>query len=1037
MTLDIAPFAYRDDEPQHGRLVLRWEEPRDLYRLCLRFPSPQAVPDPDQVAVCYWRCHWPQHRATPADLAAGTIGRAGWKQRDDWFNGSWAPAHVLAQPAGAELHLTFAPLAQREFPDLVDFNVTFRQALKLQVALPPGCPRPEVAVFTDTPLVPRRLTVQLGCGQPHPPPWQGQVEVYNGRLDGLRGPTAADPRLHLALACAQPGPLCYDRTIVTLRSPQLTFSFCPQDLEQGRPIWIPDLGALVAEADWDLRYSPQLAAGLLTGVSCYDAIPSQPEQSLRRALREQPPKEPMHFVLGCEGARQKFAAAPNGDLFAMEGFIRRVPAGDTPRLGWQGRGFALRFGWDDWLPCGRRLAHGYLPVLESRFSQGCLLVRQEAFAVPAAHSILDGPTAADAPIACLLRLAFSNEGDDTLLVTQPLELETYQNASTSDISRHRTPPDSSERLAVRAGLVWATGEREYLRMAAQTEGGELVEGDRLVYRVEVPPGETRLLTLKVPFLGLLTPQETAALQAKDFEAERAQVIGYWRRRLATGMQISTPEPDLNDFARSHLMHVLVNDDHEVGSERIIGRVSSFNYGNYSNEAIMQIMDLDRRGLHQEARRHLATYLHYQGTVALPGNFQSSEGLFYGSGGYECGGYNQHHGWVLWGMAEHYRFTGDREWLLAVAPGLVAGCDWVIRERQATKRTDEAGRRVLEYGFLPAGSLEDVTDYYYWLSTNALTCRGLAAAAWALADAGHPQGDRLVKEAAAFREDLLAGFREAMARAPVVRLRNGSCVPHHPSRLYWRSRDFGWIREVLEGSINLATTVLDPTSQEATWILQDYEDNRYLDAPYNYPLDDFGRDWFSQGGFSMQPNLLYFTPPYLYRDQVEHFLRAFCNGFAACWRADIRAMAEHPLPRLADWGGDHFKSSDESMAMMWLRMMFVQEDGDTLYLGRGLPRAWLAGEEGVAIRQAATYFGPVSLEIRPLQQGARLVASIDPPRRRPPARIIVRFRHPRRARLAAATLDGRPVADLDPDREWVVLPALAGPATLEARFSSGQ
>ena len=185
---------------------------------------------------------------------------------------------------------------------------------------------------------------------------------------------------------------------------------------------------------------------------------------------------------------------------------------------------------------------------------------------------------------------------------------------------------------------------------------------------------------------------------------------------------------------------------------------------------------------------------------------------------------------------------------------------------------------------------------------------------------------------------------------------------------------------------------------------------------------------------MQPNLLYFPPPYLLRDQIEHFVRAFFNGFAACWRADIRAMTEHPLPTLADWAGDHFKSSDEAMVAMWLRMMFIHEDGDTLYLGRGLPREWLASDEGVAIRDAMTYFGRISLVIRPLDHGARIVAHIDPPLRNPPKRIVLRFRHPEKARLTAVSANGRPVADIDPDKEWVTLPTLTEPTTVEATFA---
>jgi len=1037
MFLNIAPFAYLQEEP--SRLVFRWEEPRDLHHITLRLANKAGVPSPNAVEVHYWRCFWPQQRATAADLSRGGIGgSAGWKPRDDWFTGKWSRADAMVRIEGREVFITFAPLAQKEFSDLADFNVSYRQTMQLQIILPKGCaPVKETQIFTDTPLQTREIAVQFGCGGAAPSTWEGEVEIYNGLLEEARQPEPGDPRLRLKVACAKPGPLSYDHTIITLRSPGLSFSFRPEDLDEGQPIWAPDLGVLVSETGWNLRYSPALVASLHRGLSRYDAIAREPEQSLSRAKREQPPKEPMHFILGCEGCRQKFGLAPNGDLFAQMGFVRSVPGADTPRLGWEGNAFALRFGWDEWLCTSRRILRGYLPVLETRFSRGPLDIHLEAFATCLGQSLLAGPLPADTEIVCLLRLTFVNQGDEPLSVSQPFRFMTYAIPGVAAISRNLAHAVQNEQLRAEKDLVWATGDKEYLRMTVDTAGqGELVSGaEGLTYRLQLPAGASHSIVLKVPFVCALTPKQVESLRAKEFSREQEEVIRYWEDRLRGASEILTAEPDLNDFCRSLLTHILINDDREVGSDRLMGRVSSFNYGNFSNETIMQVMELDRRGLHEEARRHLAVFLHYQGTVGLPGNYQSKEGIFYGSGGYEHGGYNQHHGWVLWGLAEHYRFTGDRAWLLEIADRLIAGCEWVIRERQATKKTDAQGKKVLEHGFLPAGSLEDVTDYCYWLSTNAFTYRGLAAAAQALAEVGHPDGPRLLQEAAAYREDLLAGFREAMIRSPLVRLRDGTYVPHHPSRLYWRGRDFGWIREALEGSINLLTTLLDPQSQEATWILQDYEDNRYLDAPYNYPLVNFDAHWFSRGGFSMQPNLLYFPPPYLFRDQIEHFLRAFFNGFAACWRADLRAMTEHPLPTLADWAGDHFKSSDESMVAMWLRMMFIQEEGNTLYLGRGLPRAWLASDRGVAIRNAATYFGPVSLEMRPLDGGERILAQIEPPLRRPPEKVVVRFRHPHKARLIAVTVNGARVDTFDADKEWVLLPALKERTEIEARFSS--
>jgi hypothetical protein len=1035
MRLDIAPFAYREEQ-EDGTLTFRWEEPREISRIELHFAEGEPLPPPRDIGIHYWKDHWPEERLTLADLGQSRIGSFGWKPRDDWFNGEWCQAHVLARAKDQAIIVRFAPLGRREHPELrEEYNVRFRQTMQLQIRLPEGSlPVSRNAVFTDTRLRRRAITVELGCGQAAAPEWDGTVEVYNGMLESVHPPEQSDPRLHLRVACATPGPLSEDHTVVTLRSSAFTVSFRTEDLDDGEPIWMPDFGVLVSETGWRLSYDE--FASRPTGVTRYEAIAQQPEQSLARAMREQPPREPAHFIVGCEGGRQKFGVAPMGEIFALAGFVRRVPGADAARLGWEGGGFGLRLGWDGWLPIGRRVVGNYLPVLTQWFSRAGLDVQQEVFAAPVAQSLLAGPVAADAPIGCFCRLTFTNTSAAATNVSQPLAMFTYPDgASAGYILDDQQTPLYREQLAARGDTIWTVAPRQHLRMVVDAGGkGKLAQaGDDLVYSTDLEPGESHSLVLKIPFLCDLDSAEVESLQAKDFEAARAEVLSYWEQRVARAAEIVVPDQDITDFHRSHLTHILINDDHETGSERIIGRVSSFNYGNYSNEVTMQIMELDRRGFHVEARRHLDTFLHYQGTVGLPGNFQSKEGIFYGSGGYEMGEYNQHHGWVLWGLAEHYRFTGDAEWLRRIGDKLAAGCDWVRREREHTKRTDSEGNRVLEYGFLPAGSLEDVTDFHYWLSTNCLTWRGLAAAAQVLAEVGHSEGERLVREAEGYREDLLAGYRESMSLCPVVRLRDGTYAPHFPSRLYLRGRDVGWIREVLEGAICLTTTVLDPNSRESTWILKDYEDNLYLDAPFNYPLENFEREWFSRGGFSMQPNLLYFPPPYLYRDQIEHFLRAFFNGFAACWRRDVRAMVEHPLPTLSEWAGDHFKTSDEAMVAMWLRMMFIQEVGDTLYLGRGLPRAWVGSEEEVAIRNAATYFGPMSLAYQSLDDGRRIVARIEAPTRKPPRQVIVRFRHPEKARLTGALVNGRAVDSFDADREWVVLPAIAGVTRVEVLF----
>jgi hypothetical protein len=264
--------------------------------------------------------------------------------------------------------------------------------------------------------------------------------------------------------------------------------------------------------------------------------------------------------------------------------------------------------------------------------------------------------------------------------------------------------------------------------------------------------------------------------------------------------------------------------------------------------------------------------------------------------------------------------------------------------------------------------------------------------------------------------------EAAERSPVVRLRNGEWVPHFPSHAHRRGRAFGWICETLEGAIHLLITrLLAPDSPEAPRILQDYEDNLYNSDHYGYWLEAYEKHWFDWGGFSMQACLLFSPEPYLYRDEVPHALRAIFNGIAANFFADTRMLAEHALPELGDWRGDHYKSSDEANATGWLRYLLVREEGDELLIGQAIPREWLAPGNRLGVENAATHFGPVSVTY---EAGKRAItARISGPRRNPPARMRVRFRPSAGRTIRTVTVNGRR-RKLEPG-EWVTLPGDVG------------
>ena len=440
---------------------------------------------------------------------------------------------------------------------------------------------------------------------------------------------------------------------------------------------------------------------------------------------------------------------------------------------------------------------------------------------------------------------------------------------------------------------------------------------------------------------------------------------------------------------------------------------------------MMVLDLDRRGYHQVAEDCLDTWVHYQGTAGLPGDFDSTNGVLYGAAGYEAGGYNQHHGWILWTLAEHYRFTRDDAWLRRVAPGIIAGADWIIRE---TART--ADRHDLARGLLPPGDLEDIGDWWPWLSTSCYTWRGLDGAAWALEQIHDPNATRIRAAADTYHKNLVDNFLAASARSPVVRLRDGTGVPQIPSYVQRRGRSFGWICETLEGAMHLIITkAIDPKSVQAQWILKDYEDNLFLSDQYGYTLDDFDKYWFGRGGMSMQACLLLDVEAYLYRDDVKQALRAMFNAIALNHFPDVHMNTEHALPEMGDWLGDVYKSSDEANVCGWLRELFVREDGNVLLIGQAIPRDWLKPGQKCGIENTTTYFGNASV----IYQGGSdtITARLQGPTRNPPRAIRLRFRTPQEKPFARVTVNGQSWEKLDGD--WVILPGNIGSAVVVATY----
>ena len=965
------------------------------------------APAPETVQLEYWGSRWPEQHL-PKDRQPGGAD-VGWMELGNWHTGGWRVADTEARTSGSAIIFTFHPVSAKEFPAVTNYAATFRYTLKIRISSSASLPKIErLEAFTDSlwTNTSARLVWQK------PPGDHLRLEAFNGVVEGVKSPSSRSPLLDLR-AASNPDPNTFDRTLVTVRDGKEAFTFAVDDLNQGA-LFLPHLGVAVLPGSDGRDYAAVAARQKASGArTLYDRIATRPEQTWRAAWAGIPRKKSdIYFPLGADGGRQRFRLEPDGSVGfrSNDEFLQRRPGQDTPRLALESPDVRFRFQALP-RPITRTIEDASAPICYTTWETNGLRISQTAFVTELEGTKRQGPVpAADSLTIFFARFVFTNISATPQTAVLPFKYKA--GAATNSLRADDT------------GFLWLG---ESLRAQVIADDASTWQRENLLWKRTLAPGETSSVVVKIPYVLLTEKSERLSLAKLDFDIERAAVAGYWHRRLDESARLFTPEPMLNEFYRAQAGHLLINCEREPNSTRRFARVGSFAYGAFGNESCMMVVELDRRGYHQEAQECLDAWLHYQGTVGLPGDFSSREGVLYGAGGYEHGGYNQHHGWILWCLAEHYRFTRDEAWLRTARNGILAGADWIIRE---TRRT--ANRQGLERGLLPAGTLEDIGDWWPWLSTSCYTWRGLDSAAWALEQINHPDAPRIRKEANTYHENLLTNFRKASERSPVVRLRDGTAVPKIPSYAYRRGRSFGWICETLEGSMHLLIThALDARSREAEWIIKDYEDNLYLSNQYGYTVDDFDKHWFDRGGMAMQACLLFNVEPYLYRDDVKHALRALFNAQAVSYFPDVRMNTEHAAPYFDDWRGDHYKSSDEANACGWLRQLFVREEGNDLLLGQAIPREWLRSGQKCGLQRAATYFGPVSLLYTSAEN--RITAQLDGPRRNPPKQIRLRFRTPAEQTLASVTVNGKPWRKLD--RDWVLLPGDIGAATIVANFKN--
>lgn len=500
--------------------------------------------------------------------------------------------------------------------------------------------------------------------------------------------------------------------------------------------------------------------------------------------------------------------------------------------------------------------------------------------------------------------------------------------------------------------------------------------------------------------------------------------------------------------------------------------NDYPYGILAAENYLIFRVLDLMGMHKEAADGLDQWLtlpletkvvpgqgghHSWATPDRPsGLFSDGRGCLThaegpeGVGNHMDGVHSMGPGAIMYPLAEHFRFTGDKEWLKANATRMKANIEWILRQRRLMASVVPGGERLRCKGLQPphqvtpdsGGQLMQFyeSEAYYWLAVQRF--------AQVLTQIDPAEGARLAAEAEAYRTDLKAAVERSIALSPVTLVRDGTYRSFIPFACYvrgfaskawsWRRPGSGWhvgglYWDTIQSACPLVSTagLLPPDDPRVQGHLDVLEDRLLLENPkVAQRTQGFEpeKHWFAHAGWQYQPGLERQADIHLAADDAPNFLRSWLNQYATILLPDTGYIfREHTI------GGPPDKIFEEAAFLERFRDMLVMEDSESLWLARATPRAWMEQGKRISVKNAPTHFGTTAYEIVSDADHGKITATVEMPSRNPPKSVLLRFRHPKAAPIKSVAINGKDWKGFDGNKELIRLEGLTGNLTVQATY----
>jgi len=448
------------------------------------------------------------------------------------------------------------------------------------------------------------------------------------------------------------------------------------------------------------------------------------------------------------------------------------------------------------------------------------------------------------------------------------------------------------------------------------------------------PGERRQGWIVRPYKSYVA--DLPALRTHDWAAEMEQGKKEWRSLFDRASKLSIPDAGVLNAYWACFGDLLIMREPMVGG--YIGGVpgtEGYRAGN-SGEPLIVAVALDQNGLHEEAAHGFQICLDMQSPAGDWNDYQGWGHSWWGASGFKS-----------WAIMEHYRLTGDKEFLAKVYPRMLASSRFNERQRARSRTT--ASPRPLTYGLMPrgfgdCGLANDDDAYGVFFPHNIWAVyadRCSLEAAEILGMTGDLAVLKKIYETA--RTDLLAAFDRGSIKEKDYRWMPGT--PGKTCGSCW-------------GVLNAAfpCALLPPDHELVTGTL------RRIEANVSKGGQPLHTGWMADGAW-VAITLDNIAETHLLRGNgdvaVKYLYSTLNHGTPLYTWCEERGQE----PGTAKTSGDRQHLWTPVAVVRAIRDVLVMEKGDGLNLALGTAREWLASGKPVGIAAASTHFGPVSYQMQ--------------------------------------------------------------------------